>query len=120
MTTGTKYLANVASLDEVEALAVLKELHLTMEVGICPVQVEIDSMRVFQLLIREGDDLSETSLIINRAKSYYSINLHASYLFTQWDKNGVAHLLAQRALASSRTNRMDGGVADGDIENSCI
>lgn len=71
---------------------------MAMEAGICPIQLETDSMRAFNLLIREEEDLSRTGLIINLVKSNFSDILHASYIFIKRDENVVAHLLAQRAL----------------------
>lgn len=37
MVAGTKYLANVATVDEVEALAALEGLRIAVEIGLAPI-----------------------------------------------------------------------------------
>lgn len=98
MATATKYLQNVMSVDEAEALAAVEGLRVAMESGIYPVELEMDSIRIFKLFNKEMEDISEIGEIISDARDSVAPFLQASFKFTKREGNEAAHLLARRAL----------------------
>lgn len=49
----TKYLEFVSSVDEAEARAALEGLKFAIEAGIHPIQLEVDSLRIYNLFCKE-------------------------------------------------------------------
>lgn len=94
----TKYLEFVSSIDVAEALAASEGLKLARDAGIRPVQLEVDSMRVFHLFRQEKEDISELGEIVAVAKRNFPHFSSGLVSFMKRDGNGVADCLARRAL----------------------
>ena len=83
-----------------EAMAVLCGIHLALDSGLCPFQVETDSLSVVNLVIKGCPPLGDVGTVIGDILALLDTLPACSVIFAPRKANVVAHCLARLALSS--------------------